>query len=110
MLITVIIFIFFFKSNQHKVLRHFSSQLKVANTQNKLPRLKYFSRIKYSTDLHKMDQWKTIIANSLTGNEWLGSDSEEGSSDEDDDDESDDDDDDDDESDDDDDSSEMDTE
>lgn len=30
-----------------------------------------------------MDQWKTLIANSLTGNEWLGSDSEDASSDED---------------------------
>uniref|UniRef100_A0A1Q3FDW4 Kelch domain-containing protein 4 n=1 Tax=Culex tarsalis TaxID=7177 RepID=A0A1Q3FDW4_CULTA len=63
----------------------------------------------YSMDVGKLDQWKTIIANSITGSEWLGSDSESGSdsdgSDEDDDeddDESDDDDDDDD-------SSEMDT-
>lgn len=64
----------------------------------------------YSIDLHKLDHWKTMIANSLTGSEWLGSDSEEGSSDDDDDDEDDsDDDDDEDDSNDDEDSSEMDT-
>lgn len=61
----------------------------------------------YCIDLHKMDQWKTLIANSLTGNEWLGSDSEDGSSD--DEEESEDDDDEDDDSDDDN-SSDMDTE
>lgn len=63
----------------------------------------------YSIDLHKMDQWKTLIANSLTGTEWLGSDSEEGSSDDDEGSEDDDDDEEDD-SDDDEDSSDMDTE
>ncbi|XP_053687436.1 kelch domain-containing protein 4 [Sabethes cyaneus] len=41
----------------------------------------------YSLDAHKLDQWKTLIANSST--EWLGSDSEEGSSDDDDDDDDD---------------------
>lgn len=62
------------------------------------------------SDVSKLDQWKTIIANSITGSEWLGSDSESGSDsdgsdedDDDDDDESDEDDEDDD------DSSEMDT-
>ncbi|XP_058831674.1 kelch domain-containing protein 4 [Topomyia yanbarensis] len=62
----------------------------------------------YSLDLHKLDQWKTLIANSLT--EWLGSDSEDSSSNEetDDDDEEDSDDDDSDSNEDD--SSEMDTE
>lgn len=64
----------------------------------------------YSIDLHKMDQWKTIIANSIIGHEWLGSDSEEGSSDEDDDESDDDDDNDDDDDDSEDDSSDMDTE
>ncbi|XP_055528789.1 kelch domain-containing protein 4 [Wyeomyia smithii] len=38
----------------------------------------------YFLDIHKLDQWKTLIANSYT--EWLGSDSEESSSDDDDDD------------------------
>ncbi|XP_055624631.1 kelch domain-containing protein 4 [Toxorhynchites rutilus septentrionalis] len=50
----------------------------------------------YSLDLHKLDQWKTFIANSLTGEEWVGSDSEQSSSDEDEDDTDDDEDDDDD--------------
>ncbi|XP_058464334.1 kelch domain-containing protein 4 [Malaya genurostris] len=44
----------------------------------------------YSLDLHKLDRWKILIANSVT--EWLGSDSEESSSDDDDDENSDDDD------------------
>lgn len=30
----------------------------------------------YSLDIHKLDNWKTIIANSAANNEWLGSDSE----------------------------------
>lgn len=64
----------------------------------------------YCIDLHKMDQWKTLIANSLTGNEWLGSDSEEGSSDDDEASEDDGDEDEEDDSDDDDDSSDMNTE
>ncbi|XP_055607159.1 kelch domain-containing protein 4 [Uranotaenia lowii] len=45
----------------------------------------------YSLDLHKLDQWKILIANSLTGSEWLGSDSEDSSSDDDGDDDDDDD-------------------
>lgn len=49
----------------------------------------------FSTDLHKLDEWKTLIKQDLAGCEWMESDSESGSDtdgDDDDDDDSDDDD------------------